>query len=134
MNGDEGPKFQFDRVADSGKREEFDGGSVRDTREGKGRFDLITPIGLRRLAQHYENGAKKYGDRNWEKGQPIGRYLDSLIRHAYAYLAGERNEDHAAAIAWNAMAIMHTEEKVAAGELPEELIDTPIKPLGPLGV
>lgn len=115
---------KFDRVKDSGKRQEFGTGSVRDTRQGKGRFDLITPIGMRRLAVHYENGAVKYGDRNWEKGQPIQRYIDSLIRHAYCYLEGKRDEDHLAAITWNAFAVMHTEEMIDRGKLPKELDDT----------
>jgi hypothetical protein len=113
----------FDTVNDSGERQDFGTGSVRDTREGKGRFDLITPIGLKRLAQHYENGAKKYGDRNWEKGQPVSRYLDSAIRHLYAFLDGDRSEDHMAAVAWNALGAIHTEEKVKQGHLPEELND-----------
>lgn len=116
---------EFDKVKDSGQRQEFKTGSVRDIRDGKGRFDLITPIGLKRLAKHYENGAKKYGDRNWEKGQPLSRYLDSLIRHAYCLLEGKRDEDHAAAIAWNAMAYIHTEEMIERGLLPKELNDMP---------
>ena len=114
---------QYDEVKDSGVREEFDTGSNRDTRTGKGRFDLIAPAALKRLAQHYENGAVKYGDRNWEKGQPVSRYLDSAIRHLYAYLAGSRNEDHLAAVAWNAMAAIETEVRVRDGRLPAELDD-----------
>ena len=115
--------MKFDTVNDSGEREEFGTGSLRDTREGKGRYDLISPIGLHRLAQHYENGAKKYGDRNWEKGQPVSRYIDSGIRHFFKYLAGERDEDHLSAAAWNAFGAVHTIEKVSRGELPPELDD-----------
>jgi hypothetical protein len=113
----------FEGVNDSGERQEFSTGSVRDTRTGKGRFDLIPPVSLKRLAQHFENGAVKYGDRNWEKGQPISRYLDSAIRHLYDFLGGDRSEDHLAAAAWNAFAAIHTEQKVADGELPVELND-----------
>ncbi len=113
----------YDGVNDSGMRETFDTGSKRDTRAGKGRFDLIAPHALKRLAQHYENGAVKYGDRNWEKGQPVSRYLDSAIRHLYDYLAGDRSEDHLAAVAWNAMAAIETEKRVRDGRLPEELDD-----------
>lgn len=47
-------------VKDSGRREEFTGGAVRDVREGKGRYDLISPIAMRRLALVYEKGANKY--------------------------------------------------------------------------
>lgn len=116
---------KFDSVRDSGARQEFPTGSVRDTREGKGRYDLISPIFLARLARHYENGAKKYGDRNWEKGQPLSRYLDSAMRHLCGILHGKVDEDHAAAAAWNIAAFIHTGEKIAAGELPAELDDMP---------
>lgn len=116
---------EFNKVQDSRKRQEFNTGSVRDSRKGKGRFDLISPIALKRLAQHYENGSKKYGDRNWEKGQPLSRYLDSLIRHAYCLLEGKKDEDHASAIVWNAMAYIHTEEMIKRGLLLKELNDMP---------
>lgn len=102
--------MKYDKVKDSGVREDFDTGSRRDTRVGKGRYDLIPPRPLKRLAKHYENGAIKYSDRNWELGQPSSRFLDSLIRHAYAYADGERDEDHLAAIAWNSFGIMFNEE------------------------
>lgn len=118
-------KNEYDSVQDSGERREFSTGSVRDTRTGKGRYDLISPIGLRRLAVHYENGAVKYGDRNWEKGQPLMSYLDSALRHLNTYIAGDRSEDHLAASAWNVFSFMHTQEKIEAGELPAELDDVP---------
>ena len=117
---------EFNKVQDSGDRREWSTGSVRDIRAGKGRFDLISPIALKRLARHYENGAVKYGDRNWEKGQPLQSYMDSLIRHAYIFLAGDRSEEHLAAVAWNAFALIHTQELIAQGKLPKELDDLPI--------
>ncbi len=94
----------------SGKREEFDTGSKRDSREGKGRFDLISPIALRRLAGVYERGATKYGDRNWEKGQKMSRILDSALRHLNEYKEGWRDEDHLAQAMWNVAALIHFEE------------------------
>lgn len=97
-------------MKDSGQREQFETGAVRDTREGKGRYDLITPIGLRRLAIVYELGAKKYKDRNWEQGIPMGRIFDSAVRHLFQYLAGMRDEDHLGHAAWNIFALMHMEE------------------------
>lgn len=97
---------------DSGVREEFDTGSKRDSREGKGRYDLISTVGIRRVAQLYERGAEKYDERNWEKGQPISRFLDSALRHIFNYLDGEATEDHLAAGAWNLFAAMHMEERM----------------------
>ena len=106
---------------DSGEREEFSTGSVRDSRTGKGRFDLIPALALKRLAQLYERGADKYGGRNWEKGQPLKRYLDSAARHLNCYMAGERDEDHLIAVAWNMFALVWTENEIKEGRLPEEL-------------
>ena len=124
---------KFDTVTDSGERENFSTGSRRDTRIGKGRYDLIPPSAMRRIAKHYENGAAKYGDRNWEKGQPISRYIDSSLRHIYCYLEGEQQEDHVAAAIWNLMAIIHTTEKVEAGTLPAALDDLNAKEEVPAG-
>lgn len=192
---------QFTVVKDSGSREEFATGSVRDDATGKGRYDLITPIGLRalaaasahisihnastaryvlnlavlavmdleialaaawlaqaiqleetnepfdcdplmltgqcrtlqfqnippraihRLAVHYENGARKYGDRNWEKGQPVSRFIQSGTRHLFNHIGGDRSEDHLAAALWNVLGAIHVKYKCQAGELPSECND-----------
>jgi hypothetical protein len=114
---------KFDAVKDSGKRQEFNTGAVRDTQEGKGRFDLISTIALRRLAKHYANGVKKYPDRNWEIGIPLGRYVDSAMRHLVSVLEGSEDEDNASAVIWNMCAFIHTKELINAGILPKELND-----------
>jgi len=97
-------------TTDLGRREYFRSGMVRDVREGKGRYDLISPYALRRLAQVYERGSLKYSDRNWEKGAPFCRFLDSALRHIEQYLMRESDEDHLAQAAWNLFAIIHFEE------------------------
>lgn len=91
---------------DSGKRQEFESGMVRDTQDGKPRYDLIPTEGLHRLADLYARGAEKYDDNNWQKGQPYSRVYASLFRHLIAWREGERTEDHLAAVAWNAFALM----------------------------
>lgn len=95
---------------DAGDREQFRGGGLREPSSGKGRFDLISPVMLVRLAQHYENGAVKYEKRNWEKGLPMSRCFDSCIRHLYRWLEGDASEDHLAAAIWNISALMHYEK------------------------
>ena len=62
------------------------------------------------VAKHFENGALKYGEHNWEKGIPISRYIDSALRHLMKDLAGETDEDHAAAFIWNCMCAAWTME------------------------
>lgn len=96
---------------DSGVREEFDTGMQRDTQSGKPRFDLVMPLGqpfneqmLTRWAGLMARGAEKYDDRNWEQAATqveLDRYLSSAFRHFVQYLAGEQDEDHAAAVFFN---------------------------------
>jgi hypothetical protein len=117
-------------LKDSGAREEFPTGSMRDTRAGKGRFDLIPSSCLRRLARLYEKGHTKYppgpdGVANWKKGQPLSRLLDSLLRHAMSIAEGQEDEDHAMQVAWNAFAIAWTLDEIRAGRLPLALLDLP---------
>lgn len=113
---------------DSGDRREFPTGSRRDVAAGKGRYDLLPPLCLRRLAQLYERGAAKYGDHNWQKGQPLSSTVSSMMRHACQFIEGDRSEDHLAAVAWNAFTLMWTEAMIEAGKLPKELADLPDRP------
>ncbi len=116
--------MDFTKVESTGRpNEKFPTGSVRDSREGRGRYDLLPPEAIYRLAVHFANGAVKYGDRNWEKGQPLSRYLDSALRHLFRYLSGSRAEDHLAAVAWNALCCIQTEHWINKGKLPQELDD-----------
>ena len=179
---------EFNEVKDSGKRQNFDTGSVRDTDEGKGQPHLIAGEALckalnfhitsaeltdlkiieenllsysklvedrekniyyiyssieliskyisstednthssvmKRLAKHYQNGAKKYSKNNWRKGQPISRYYDSSMRHLWALMDDKTEEDHAAALLWNLIAIIQTKIDVQKGLLSTELNDYP---------
>lgn len=108
-------------------KEEFVTGSVRDTREGKGRYDLIPSHPLFRLARRYEEGCANYGERNWERGQKAMRYLDSCFRHLANLIGGDQKEDNAAAVAWNIFGFMHTLREIEEGRLPAELDDRPAR-------
>lgn len=116
----------FSKVVDSGApREEFGTGAVRDAASGKGRFDLIPMYAIKRLAIHYENGAAKYADRNWEKGIPLHRYVNSAFSHLGAFMDGDRTEDHLAAILWNVAGYIWTEREMREGRLPTTLQTVP---------
>ena len=108
-------------IKDSGQRQEFETGSKRDTNEGKSRPDLISPYFQERLGHHLAKGAKKYGENNWAKGQPLKRYMESLERHLMLAKMGKVDEDHLSAIAFNVMGIIDHEERINLGLLPEEL-------------
>lgn len=57
------------------------------------RFDLIDAKALFSMAQVLEEGARKYGEDNWRQIS-IEDHLNHMIIHAYAYLAGDRSDDH----------------------------------------
>lgn len=99
------------KIDDGGKRISYgEKRAVREPSTGKGRYDLISPFAVRRLAEWYELGAQKYADRNWEKGIPFSRCVDSAKRHLDKYIMGMNDEDHLAAAAWNIFSIMHYQE------------------------
>ena len=101
----------FHQLADSGERTEFSTGAQRDMSEGKGRMDLLPMCVLIRLSKHYEAGARKYDERNWEKGVPAHSFADSALRHFAKYMDGQTDEDHLIAAIWNLCGLAWTEEK-----------------------
>ena len=146
-------------IKDSGARQEFSTGAVRDIQKGKGRCDLmplevvymlthdiiiyylgrfkddgdttnllkvlchfssvyddgLTKASLKdvktqryttmflEVSKHFEDGAEKYGENNWQSGLPVSCYLNSAIRHYLKYRRGDQDEDHARAFVWNIM-------------------------------
>lgn len=112
-------------VKDSGNHEQFDTGARRDTRTGKGRYDLLPPHAIHRLAQVYEKGALKYAERNWERGMPLHLFADSALRHTFQYLDGARDEDHLSHAVFNLLGLIELEHRIADGKLPAELNDLP---------
>lgn len=89
----------------------FSTGAVRSADRVGERYDLISPIGLKRLAQTCAEGAAKYDDFNWEKGMDVPEMLNHAISHIYTYLSGDRSEDHLAHATWNLLGAIHSEEK-----------------------
>lgn len=60
----------------------------------EGRFDLLPPFALDRIAKILETGAAKYGDWNWTK-IPAQDHLNHAINHLFKLVAGDTSEDHA---------------------------------------
>lgn len=99
---------------DSGEREEFDSGMVRDTAAGKVRWHLVAdgPM-LGRWAGLLTRGADKYQDdearakgepNNWLKARGQGeyqRFRESAFRHFMDWWNGKEDEDHGAAVFFN---------------------------------
>jgi hypothetical protein len=116
-------KFQLNS---SGSCQSFGKGkAVRDVADDKPRPDLISPFAEERQGHWLRMGAKRYAERNWELGMPFSRCVASLRRHIMKYQQGLRDEDHLAAIMFNAMALIHYEEMIERGVLPAELNNMP---------
>lgn len=74
------------------------------------RYDLVPPEFEDALAEVYGRGARKYADRNWEKGYKWGLSVAALRRHLKAWLMGESIDPetgayHLAQVAWHAAAL-----------------------------
>ncbi|WP_018123389.1 dATP/dGTP diphosphohydrolase domain-containing protein [Desulfovibrio oxyclinae] len=77
---------------------------------GKPRTDLLPPEALLGMADLYAVGARKYADRNWEKGMFYTRLIGALLRHTLAYMSGENyaaddKQHHMLSAAWCAFAL-----------------------------
>lgn len=89
---------------------EYATGAVRSADAESVRYDLISPIGLRAVAEACAEGAEKYSDFNWEKGMPAHDLINHALRHIYQFLEGDRSEDHLGHAAWNVMGAIHSLE------------------------
>lgn len=136
---------------DSGQRASFSNGGVRDTQEGKPRFDLVFPKNVpykdqlfTRLAELMARGASKYEDRNWEQfadEAALERARGSALRHLVQWVNGEDDEDHGAAVVFNIMAADYIEgvldgswsaiPVVESGSLPAQLWEGTADPQNP---
>lgn len=86
------------------------------------RYDLIPTEPLRAVAEHFGFGARKYADRNWERGYEWSKSYAALQRHANAFWGGQdldecdlscpadcvthTNTPHLAAVIFHAMALL----------------------------
>jgi hypothetical protein len=109
---------QFE-TKDSGEREEYASGMVRDVQDGKPRYDLLDRAFLRRWADLMARGAEKYGEENWRNANSaseLSRFQASALRHLMQWLDGDLDEDHAAAVAFNLAAAEYVKRQLAAGK------------------
>lgn len=91
----------------------------------KDRYDLIPPEWFAVLAKILGMGAKKYADRNWEKGFKYSQIIGSAFRHIFARLRGEINDPesglpHLGHAAWNILVMMsHDLRQLGMNDLPD---------------
>ena len=85
------------------------------------RFDLVPWTILREVAEHFGRGARKYEDRNWEKGYKWSLSFAALHRHLEAFWSGEEYDNdpslyleheahtarHIIAVVWHALVLAY---------------------------
>lgn len=90
---------------DSGERQKFESGMVRDTTKDKIDYSLLFDGDmLHRWAGLLTRGAVKYAKRNWMKAtgkEELERFRESATRHFFQWMFNETDEDHAAAVLFN---------------------------------
>ena len=87
----------------------------------EGAFGGCMCTAMLEYAVHLEEGAEKYGDRNWQKGIPVRNYINSAVRHYLKYRRGDMDERHDRAFVWNAVCGAFTAETMP------ELNEYPVK-------
>lgn len=60
------------------------------------------------VSKHFEEGALKYGEHNWQKGIPAHCYVDSAVRHYLKIRRGDTDERHDLAFCWNILCCIWT--------------------------
>src|SRR5580704_6584410 len=110
-----GEKTIMFETKDSGERQEYSTGMVRDVQTAKPRYDLVDWPMIKRWAELMERGARKYGEHNWKKAateDEYNRFKSSALRHMVQYFQGETDEDHAAETYFNIAGAEMCKEKM----------------------
>lgn len=69
------------------------------------------------VSKHFEDGAKKYGEYNWQKGIPVHSYIDSAVRHFLKWCRGDKDEPHDRAFVWNILCLLWTLKHIENAEV-----------------
>lgn len=73
-------------------------------------FDNCWSNMLLEVSMHFEEGAEKYGEGNWQKGLPVKCYVNSAVRHYLKHLRGDTDERHDRAFCWNILCAIWTDK------------------------
>jgi hypothetical protein len=111
-------------IKDSGKREEFSSGMVRDTGDKPRYLRIFIGPMAQRWAEHLHKGSKKYPDvspgvPNWTLAAgeaELQRFKESALDHMVKWLQGMTDEDHAAGVFFNVNGAEYVKAKLSAAK------------------
>lgn len=97
-----------------------DGGGLRFNAD-KDRWDLLPTDAVEQVVKVLTAGAKKYKERNWERGMPWSICQASMARHSAKWAMGARLDaesklPHMAHVACNAMFLLAYELRGLSGQ------------------
>lgn len=116
---DENFKLQVNEIVRGSTIREYTSGMIRDTQQGKPRYDLCYKEMYKRWAELMARGAEQYGEDNWKKanGEPeLKDFKASAERHFQQWMNGETDEDHAAAVFFNISGYEYVKTKLNVPE------------------
>lgn len=96
----------------------FPTGAIRSDNTGRERFDFISPLALKELAQFLSTTENAFAQVNYFLGIPEEACVESALRHINDFrINGEKEE--AVALLFNAVALVHTIALKERGEYKE---------------
>lgn len=104
------PGGNGDKVVGKDYRE-FETGSRRDSDAGKPRVADLKAYTRLRFGYHMLIGSEKYGEGNFELGQPNESTLKSIHRHLAQFELGDDSEDHMSAVLFGVQMIMLEQQR-----------------------
>lgn len=128
-------KERFEVIEDEEKQEPineryirlFPSGAIRSDNRGRERYDWISPLALKELAEYLANTENSFSQVNYYKGLPTEACVESLMRHLNDFrISGNKKE--AVGILFNALALVHTIALKERGEYVEHRNETVYMP------
>lgn len=99
--------FQIHKFTQDGDKEHLKSALYATDKDHK--FDWLNMADMfLDVSKHFEEGAKKYGEYNWQKGIPTHCYIDSAVRHYLKWMRRDEDERHDRAFCWNILCCIWT--------------------------
>jgi hypothetical protein len=99
----------------------YESGVIRGDNTGKTDYTLALDGPLfERWARLLTENVESKGKRNWMNAstrEDYDRFRESFLRHALQLLAGDQDEDHAAAVCFNLNGMLYTQEQILGGDV-----------------
>lgn len=105
----------------------FPSGAIRSDNRGRERYDWISPLALKELAQYLATTENSFAQINYFKGIKEEACVESLLRHLNEYQITGNKKDAVGAL-FNCVALIHTIALKERGEYVEHRSETVYMP------